>query len=100
MDVNEVSTADLKKIFPHGVRIASGKKEISFPLSEVEILRHEDSAPIFFGWAYPNKDMYYPIESLDETEHGWTLKSEGDFYLLTALPENEGKNLSEEMRLV
>lgn len=95
-----ISETDLalyvKKNFPNGMNVVQdGEDPVKVIGLEVGLM---SGAPAIFGWAWPNKDMYYPLTEATSRDDGLLVTSKSKKLLLTSLPKADGDKLDQNMR--
>jgi hypothetical protein len=85
----------VRKAFPHGVKVVSELGMRSLVGLEV---RESDVGTFMLGWTYPNKDIVYPLNAVQEREDGWVIVVEGVRHLLTPLDKKTADMLADQMR--
>jgi hypothetical protein len=90
----------LKDAFPYGVSaVTDGSEGRTLQLVDLQGKVVEGVATIL-GWAYPNKDIYLAIKSVEERDDGWVVKTPEGRYLLKPLSKNESDKILSEMERV
>lgn len=90
----------LDKAFPHGVVVAQEGEVPNFELVELEV-DEEDGKTFIFGWAYPNKDMWFwPEDVMLNADGDWVFHSEGKRFRFSNLSEEKSKQVKSMMEEV
>lgn len=87
----------LKDAFPNGAAaVTDGARGRTIKLIGLEGKVVEGVATIL-GWAYPNKDIYIPLKSVEERDDGWLCRTPDGRILLKPLSKNEGDQIESDM---